>query len=64
MENAGTCSVKEAELSIVVIRADGTREDLGVVASYTSNPLKRVVRQIGGLIKEVKEKLTSSNKCD
>ena len=32
---------RELELSVVVIRADGTREDLGTVARWQRNPLKR-----------------------
>jgi hypothetical protein len=35
--NNATATVKEAELSIVVIRANGTIEDLGVVARYAPN---------------------------
>lgn len=45
--------VKAAELSIVVIRADGTKEDLGVVAKYDSNPLKQAIQKVKGLIKTV-----------
>lgn len=33
--------VKSAELSVVVIRADGTVEDHGTVAYYHRNPLRR-----------------------
>ena len=33
--------VKEATIEIVVIRADGTRENHGVVSYWNSNPLKR-----------------------
>lgn len=33
--------VKSAELSIVVTRADGSVEDLGVVAYWHKNPLRR-----------------------
>jgi hypothetical protein len=32
--------VKEARLSIVVTRADGTVEDYGTVAYHNSNPLR------------------------
>lgn len=32
---------KSAALRAVVIRADGTREDLGVVSYWHRNPLKR-----------------------
>ena len=41
-----SAQVKEAEVSIVVIRADGTKEDLGVVARYSSNPLKQAIYKI------------------
>jgi len=34
--------VKEATIAAVVIRADGTREDLGVVSYYHKNPLRRL----------------------
>lgn len=34
-------SVVMAEVSAVVIRADGTREDLGVISYYHKNPIKR-----------------------
>lgn len=33
--------VKEASIEAVVIRADGTREDLGTIAYYHRNPLRR-----------------------
>lgn len=35
--------VKEASIQATVIRADGTREDLGVVSYYHRNPLKRAM---------------------
>lgn len=34
--------LREAVLEAVVIRADGTREDLGAVAYYHRNPLRRL----------------------
>jgi hypothetical protein len=34
--------VREASIGAVIIRADGTREDLGVVAYYHRNPLRRL----------------------
>jgi hypothetical protein len=37
-----TAAVKEASLSAVVTRADGTVEDLGVIAFYHRNPLRRL----------------------
>ena len=33
--------IKRAEIQAVIIRADGTREDLGTIAYYHDNPLKR-----------------------
>lgn len=38
--------VESAQFEIVVIRADGTREDLGVVSYYHRNPLRRLVWRI------------------
>jgi len=35
--------IKQATLEAVVIRADGTREDLGVISYWNSNPLKRLL---------------------
>jgi hypothetical protein len=37
---------KELQLVAVVTRADGTVEDLGVVAYWHSNPIKRLVWRI------------------
>lgn len=39
---AAKSAVKSIEIEAVLIRADGTRKDLGVVSSYYRNPLKRV----------------------
>ena len=38
--------VESAQIEIVVIRADGTREDLGVVSYYHRNPLRRLLWRI------------------
>ena len=35
--------LREASIAAVVIRADGTREDLGVVSYWHKNPLKRLL---------------------
>lgn len=35
--------VKEATIAAVVIRADGTTENLGVVSAYYRNPIKRAM---------------------
>jgi hypothetical protein len=42
MEMTGKARPKEASIDVVVIRADGTREDHGTVAYYHRNPLKRL----------------------
>ena len=63
MISAGS-QVKEAEVSIIVIRANGTVEDLGVVARYSSNPLKQMVNQVEGWIKDKKNSLTKRNGCE
>ncbi|UOF79344.1 hypothetical protein [Caudoviricetes sp.] len=39
--------VKEASLSAIVTRADGTIEDLGTIAYYHKNPLKVLSFNIG-----------------
>lgn len=39
---SGTSKPRAAEVQAVVIRADGTREDLGVIAYWHRNPLKRL----------------------
>ena len=38
---AANAKPKEATISAVVIRADGTREDLGIVCYWHRNPIKR-----------------------
>lgn len=38
-EMLGKEKIKQIELEAVVIRADGTREDLGLVAYHHSNPV-------------------------
>ena len=43
--------VKEAEMSIQIIRANGTIEDLGVVSYYHKNPLKRWAFKLKQLLK-------------
>jgi hypothetical protein len=40
--------VKQSSISAVVIRADGTIEDLGVVSYYHKNPLKRWIFKFTG----------------
>jgi hypothetical protein len=40
-------SVQEATIEAVVIRKDGTTEDLGVVSYWHKNPLKRLAWRFG-----------------
>jgi hypothetical protein len=40
--NAGV-ALREASIDAVVIRADGRREPLGVIAYYHKNPLRRML---------------------
>lgn len=47
-EMNAAANVKQASLSAVVIRADGTREDLGVISYYHRNPLKRLIYKFFG----------------
>ena len=54
MQLATRGPVKSATLEAVVIRADGSREDLGVIARYERNLLKRayfaVRSKLGGSV--------------
>jgi hypothetical protein len=43
---SGIGNAKSAEVSMVVVRANGTREDLGVVSYYSKNPIKRAIFKI------------------
>jgi hypothetical protein len=40
--------LKQATIEAVVIRADGSREDLGVVSYWHKNPLRRLLWRIRG----------------
>lgn len=40
-EQNAKSEIKEATIEVVVIRADGTREEHGVVSYFHKNPLKR-----------------------
>lgn len=44
--------LKEASFSAVIIRADGTREELGEIAYYNKNPFKRLAWYIKKFINE------------
>jgi len=41
MDQFTKSNLKSAEISAVVIRADGTREELGTISYWHINPLKR-----------------------
>jgi hypothetical protein len=41
-------SISEAEVSLTIIRADGTREDLGVVGYYNKSRLRKLLYMIRG----------------
>ena len=41
MTDQNAKSVVEASIEVTVIRADGTREERGIVSYYHRNPLKR-----------------------
>lgn len=38
--------IREVTIEATVIRADGTREELGVVSSWHKNPLVRLARKL------------------
>jgi len=42
MEATASTPIRTATVSAVIIRADGTRVDLGVVSRYHKNPIKRL----------------------
>lgn len=46
--------IKQVSVEAVVIRADGTREDLGAVSFWSSNPLKMLVWNVRQFWKELK----------
>jgi hypothetical protein len=43
-------NAKEIKLEAIVIRADGTRENLGVIDYWHQNPLKRFVWKLKKLL--------------
>lgn len=47
-------SLREASIEAVVIRADGTRESLGVVSRWHKNPLVRLKWRAADLLKRSK----------
>lgn len=38
--------VKQMEISAIITRADGTKEDLGTIQYWHKNPLKRILWRI------------------
>lgn len=46
MDLVGTSHLQCAEISAVIIRADGTQEDLGVISSYDRSLWKRYWRKL------------------
>lgn len=43
-------NVKEAQIEAVVIRADGTRENLGTIAYFHKNPLRRFLWRLKDML--------------
>jgi hypothetical protein len=46
MISSASAGVESMSVEAVVIRADGTREDLGQIAYWNRNPLKRLAWRI------------------
>lgn len=44
-------NLREATIAAVVIRADGTREDLGVISRWHKNPMIRLRWRVADLLK-------------
>lgn len=49
MDNTAHSQVKEIALEAVIIRADGSQEELGRIAYWHRNPVKRFVAKLTGL---------------
>ena len=45
--------IKEVSFSAKIIRADGTVEDLGVVAQYSKNPIKNLFFKLKRFLKKL-----------
>ena len=52
MQSVSLSGLKSSEIQAVIIRADGTREDLGTIAYWHSNPLKRAWFAVKQFFKE------------
>lgn len=48
MDTEAKGGLREVTIEAVVIRKDGTREDLGIVSSWHKNPVIRLIRRIKG----------------
>lgn len=48
MKTAARAGVKSVEVQAVIIRADGTREQLGTLGYWHRNPLVRLYRRARG----------------
>ena len=57
----GISDCESAEVHMVVIRANGSREDLGVVSYYNRNPLKTAIFKIKQYIKAIGAKKYKTN---
>ena len=44
-------AAQEVRISAVIMRADGTVEDLGIISHWHKNPLKRLAHKLGRLFK-------------
>jgi hypothetical protein len=44
-------NIKAAQLSATIIRANGTKEELGVIDYYSSNPLKMLLFKVKKAVK-------------
>lgn len=42
MLQVGRSDIQQAQIDAVVIRADGSRENLGTIAYYHKNPMRRL----------------------
>lgn len=51
MDSEGKSPFREATISAVITRADGTIEDLGVVARWHKNPLVRLAWRVTDSLK-------------
>lgn len=46
-------NVKHATIEAVIIRADGTREDLGTICYYHKNPMKRWAWRVASFLRRI-----------